>query len=533
MPPIRYDLQEEHHKENVSNCASVQALGTYIQYSPHLPSTHFIVECGNSAFIFQISCSDLIEWLSITESQEQNGQVPATLVQDLAKSYPILDILRDPAHARLIGLFGNAACLVRIPGSALAEYLVSIAKSHEQNEKVSAALITYFLAITICLRAMKVAKEVLLEYITEFLDLQERDCFLPGHLDDVLCSYRQLMADILRVYGPSAPTVRMAAMTARFQEQSYLVNRLKRQLFPGLPDLQSERWQNVLFTTINYSLTLVLQYGSFVESLAHIMLDSETCLKHWQKRTPEGHEPEVHYDIPISIYIIMESVRLVQNNIRFWTTEDKRKAYVQLAERFCELAVVLSADGLLQLATPLFLYMVSNMERIIFCRSNPRQFTSGRAIEARTVMIDEIMRLERNELQLALPNLFETIENKVREWLGLEVASLEVPNSSLPGRSEIRRSDNQESVMEGTPSVMETSVDEEENLDMMKVQTSVMMSLDEQDRQGALSVMEVDDEEMDECPSITTDLRSSKYGITYTESEMSGISYNYTALFPV
>jgi hypothetical protein len=65
------------------------------------------------------------------------------------------------------------------------------------------------------------------------------------------------------------------------------------------------------------------------------------------------------------------------------------------------------------------------------------------------------------------------------------------------------------------------------------VQTSVMMSLDEPDRQGALSIMEVDDEEMDECLSITTDLRSSKYGFTYTESEMSGISYNYTALFPV
>jgi hypothetical protein len=175
--------------------------------------------------------------------------------------------------------------------------------------------------------------------------------------------------------------------------------------------------------------------------------------------------------------------------------------------------------------------MVSNMERIIFCRSNPRKFISGRVIEARTA-VDEIMRPERNELQLALPNLFKTIENKVQGWLGLEVPSLEVPNSSLLGRSDIRP-ENQEPDMEGTPSVMETSPDEEENLGVMEVQTSVMMSLDEPDRQGALSIMEVDDEEMDECLSITTDLRSSKYGFTYTDSELSGISYNYTALFPV
>jgi hypothetical protein len=528
MPPTRYDPQEEHHKEDVSNCGSVQAFSICIQFlnSPHL------VDCSCPAFIFQISGSELAAWLvSITESLGQNGHVPAASVQDLGKSYPILDILRDPAHAHLISSFGNAAHLFRIPGSALAKYLLGIAKSHEQNEKVSAALITYFLAIAICLKAVKVAKEVLLEYITEFLDLQEKDCFLPGHLDDVICSYRQLMADILHIYGPSAPTVRMAAMTARFQEQSYLVNRLKRQLFPGLPYIEFIKCQNVSFTTTNYSLTLMLQHSSFVESLAHIMLDSETCVKYWRKRTPAGHELEVHYDIPINIYMIMESFSLVQNNIRFWRTEDKRKAYVQLAESFCELAAVLSAHGLLQLTTPLFLYMVSSVERIIFCRSNPRQFTSGRAIEARTV-IDEIMRLERNELQLALPNLFKTIENKVQGWLGLEVPSLEDPNSSLLGRSDIRP-ENQEPDMEGTPSVMETSPDEEENLGVMEVQTSVMMSLDEPDRQGALSIMEVDDEEMDECLSITTDLRSSKYGFTYTESEMSGISYNYTALFPV
>lgn len=78
---------------------------------------------------------------------------------------------------------------------------------------------------------------------------------------------------------------------------------------------------------------------------------------------------------------------------------------------------------------------------------------------------------------------------------------------------------------------MDTNIHEVEDLDMEERQTTIM-HLDEPELQEAFSVMEVDDEEMDECVSVATDLRSSKYGVTYTESTMSGISFNYTALFP-
>jgi hypothetical protein len=65
----------------------------------------------------------------------------------------------------------------------------------------------------------------------------------------------------------------------------------------------------------------------------------------------------------------------------------------------------------------------------------------------------------------------------------------------------------------------------------MDLDQDEMIGKDAPDHQESFSVMEVDESEPDEGLSVVTDLRSSRYGITYTESGITGISFNYSALF--
>lgn len=133
--------------------------------------------------------------------------------------------------------------------------------------------------------------------------------------------------------------------------------------------------------------------------------------------------------ISITLHSIMLSVVRVQRIIRFWRTRRKREAYFQLFKRFWELAAGLSFHGLHHLAGTFLTYMVANMEIITFSHSSPAHFHSPRQIEM-TSIVDAIMHMERSELQRTLPSLFLTIEDKVQEWLKLDLLCLEFPERS-------------------------------------------------------------------------------------------------------
>lgn len=92
--------------------------------------------------------------------------------------------------------------------------------------------------------------------------------------------------------------------------------------------------------------------------------------------------------------------------------------------------------------------------------------------------------------------------------------------------------DLEELDMQDYPDDVDIDSDHVDHLDMLDVQSSII-NPDRPDNQGSCPLMQVD-EEMDECQSMVTDLRSSRFGLTYTEnvSEMSGVSFNYEAIFP-
>lgn len=227
----------------------------------------------------------------------------------------------------------------------------------------------------------------------------------------------------------------------------------------------------------------------------------------------------------------MKAYRLTQSIIRLWPTVEKQEAYFHLTERLRELGDGLFAEGQQHLAVPLFFYMIANMEFMMFCSKSLERFTSQRAIGA-TSIVDAFKRLERNELQRIFPQLFQTTEHKVQNWLGLKVLCLEVLDSSEPEISGGTHLDLEELDMQDYPDDVDIDSDHVDHLDMLDVQSSII-NPDRPDNQGSCPLMQVD-EEMDECQSMVTDLRSSRFGLTYTEnvSEMSGVSFNYEAIFP-
>ncbi|KAH8763489.1 hypothetical protein F5882DRAFT_467335 [Hyaloscypha sp. PMI_1271] len=471
-------------------------------------------EINSEIFQHELALSCLSE-----DDQYKDNTTILDMVHGLGHSYPIFNTECDSSYVRLVDL-----CI--IPGhaytardSALAWYageLVYEAKCHWTCNQASIALVKYFGAIALCFQAREIDKEVLFEYVAQFLDLQERHDFLPARMPEVIESYKQLTWEIITVYGESGPiTIQVIKMWDRFQEQLDAIRGLISRLFRSL--FGPERCHKVHFNTgTKYSFSLEYIPNQDAE---HIILDPDICLESLPL-TKAGEQ------LWTSLRFLMASARLAQTKMRLMGNAAKREAYIVLAKKVIGLSEALSDQGLYPVAVLFYAFMIFETE--IFMHGwtrNERGYTitMGEACA--------IIRLSKNELRRILPNMFTTIKSKVEEWLAAKVLCIEYPESSLPGASEIRDLGNPDSGSQEPPNAMASGIGETDTLDMPDTQTS-LIDLGELDARGTFSVSEINHEETDECQSTVTDLRSSKYGFTYTESAMSGISFNYTALFP-
>lgn len=83
--------------------------------------------------------------------------------------------------------------------------------------------------------------------------MQETEGFLPVEPSYVVPPCRELLADILRVYAPSAPiAIRMAVILDQLEEQERCNQRFELELFPDPFHPQTKRLQSLLFTSFNY-----------------------------------------------------------------------------------------------------------------------------------------------------------------------------------------------------------------------------------------------------------------------------------------
>jgi hypothetical protein len=108
--------------------------------------------------------------------------------------------------------------------------------------------------------------------------------------------------------------------------------------------------------------------------------------------------------------------------------------------------------------------------------------------------------------------------NKVQRWLRGEIGALSIEENNAESPEPYRRSPLMRRDDASTANSMDLDQDE------MGVE-------DTPSQKESFSIMEVDENERDEGISVVTDLKSSRYGITYTESGMTGISFDYSAFF--
>jgi hypothetical protein len=127
--------------------------------------------------------------------------------------------------------------------------------------------------------------------------------------------------------------------------------------------------------------------------------------------------------------------------------------------------------------------------------------------------------------------VLEKIKKKVQQWLHSGVPLIGQPDSALPPVTAFRSIRARDHVLRLQEAVklMSFALDEIGNVEVLAEKPSSIV--EEPTGVQDASVVEVN-VEVDECLSISTKIRSSKYGVTYTESLASGITFDYTALFP-
>jgi hypothetical protein len=211
----------------------------------------------------------------------------------------------------------------------------------------------------------------------------------------------------------------------------------------------------------------------------------------------------------------------IQHNIQFSQTSNQRTLWKILLLKTSQLSTTFLSIGKMFLSNLAFDFMYSFFDTV-FLSPDRSSFWKLRKVLRYAGASEDLMRLDRGALERSLTRLLGRMGNKVQEWLRDEIGALS---------TEENNPEPLESYWRSPLLLMDVDASAANDMDLDQDE---MIGEDATGHQEYFSVMGVDEREPDEDHSVVTDLRSSRYGITYTEnteSGMTGISFNYSALF--
>ena len=218
---------------------------------------------------------------------------------------------------------------------------------------------------------------------------------------------------------------------------------------------------------------------------------------------------------------------VIQHNIRFSRTSNQRSLWKILLLKSSQLSTtLLSIRGdmsLFNLAFETFAYKYLYFDLVVPSLDISIFWNLLKALRcAGAYASKDLMRLDRGALERSLTRLLGRMGNKVQEWLRGDIGVLSIEENNPEFLESYRRS---------PLALMDVDASTANDMDLDQDE---IIGEDSPGHQESFSVMGVDESEPDDGHSVVTDFRSSRYGITYTEnteSGMTGISFNYSALF--
>jgi hypothetical protein len=447
------------------------------------------------------------------------------LIRELARDYPILTTSANPHIDDLLSQVRGYNA--EVSDQALADCaveLVDLAGSSVVDGRVSAALTAYVVAILLCSRCNDIDKQLLITYTTSFIVLQEQEILLPASLYYVIPSYQKLLALLETIYPEPEPDwyicMRMSATVARLFRSAELKEMKGVKLRSQFSQHElgfGERILGVInqtshFLSQNYwarecdlqslpfsSASDISNAGvlhEFIALTSGWVGDHHVSRNTFQKRSQD-------------IMSRLGTWMVTQHNIQFSPTSNQHHLWAALLLESYELSKIFSSMKMTCLSQITLVYPILHFDMFIIPQGEPNLRW--------TIEFEEAMGLNRGALE-RLTRLQERMGNKVQRWLRGEIGALSIEENNAESPETYRRIPLMRSDDASTANSMDLNQDE------MGVE-------DTPSQKESFSIMEVDENERDEGISVVTDLKSSRYGITYTESGMTGISFDYSAFF--
>jgi hypothetical protein len=456
-----------------------------------------------------------------------------SLIRGFEDDYPILTTSANPhIHDVLSQVRGYKA---EVSDQALADCaaeLIDLAGSNAVDGHVSLALTTYVVAILLCSRREDVDKQLLFTYTTSFLELQEEEIFLPASRHLVIPSYEKLLALLATtyrepefgwsIYERMVTTVaQLFRSSAEFEVRHHLLPQFRKHL-----ESKSELGIGILGVIDQISDFLLRKYwarecdaGAFDFSTARIFDEFMDLDFEWEA---DHHIlQDTFQKLKKNIFSQLLDLMVIQHNIRFYRTSNQRSLWKILRQKSLQLSTAFVLIGKVWLSNLAFNFMYLYFDTVLLPPDLSISRKVWRALRCAEAL-ENLMRSDRGALERSLTRLLGRMGNKVQEWLRGDIGILSTEENNPESLESYRRS---------PLSLMDVDASTANDMDLNQDQ---MIGEDALGHQGSFSVIEVDESEPDEGHSVVTDLRSSRYGITYTEnteSGMTGISFNYSALF--
>ena len=202
---------------------------------------------------------------------------------------------------------------------------------------------------------------------------------------------------------------------------------------------------------------------------------------------------------------------VIQHNIRFSRTSNQRYLWKELLLEGYELSKTLVSIRKIWLSHLALVYVYLSFDMVLLPQDKSILWNLQKALRCAGAS-EGLMRLSRGALERSLTRLLGRMSNKVQEWLRSGIDALSTEENNLESLESYRRSPlSLMGVNASSANVMDLDQDE-------------MIGEDAPSYQESFSVMEVNEGEPDEGLSVVTDLRSSRYRITYTENTESGMA---------
>jgi hypothetical protein len=395
-------------------------------------------------------------------------------------------------------------------------------------------------AILLCSRRKDVDKQLLFTYTTSFLELQEQEVFLPASRHFVIPSYEKLLALLETTYRAAelkgSICRRMATIVDRLfrdEEEVRMWSEWLPQRFRNQNESEFKLGMGILGVIQQISDFLLREYwarecdprllrlsGAFDLSKARIFHEFMNLDFGWggdRHVFPDTFQKRKQKNILSQLLDWMA----IQHNIQFSQTSNQRTLWKILLLKTSQLSTTFLSIGKMFLSDLAFDFMYSFFDTV-FLSPDRSIFWKLRKVLRYAGASEDLMRLDRGALERSLTRLLGRMGNKVQEWLRDEIGALS---------TEENNPEPLESYWRSPLLLMDVDASAANDMDLDQDE---MIGEDATGHQEYFSVMGVDEREPDEDHSVVTDLRSSRYGITYTEnteSGMTGISFNYSALF--